>query len=85
MADNVFARVDVLEAGHKQMAIDLKAIKENTQEMNDLLHAAHGLLTFLAVLAKIATWIGKVGVAVAIVWGLVFAYKHGTPPPNVSP
>lgn len=64
---------------------DVKKIKVATEAMNELLQTAHGLTTAIAMLTKFSVWISKVGIAVAVIWGLVFAWKHGTPPPSVSP
>lgn len=56
---------------------------EDLKDIADIVRAAKIGLLFLAKLATIAKWISAVGGAIAIVWGLIWTYKHGGKPPEM--
>jgi hypothetical protein len=78
-------RIIATEKTTKELQAKVDRIDENTRELVDLFRNAKGGAAFILGLAKVAQVVGSIGVAVAVVWGLVYAYLHGTPPQMPKP
>jgi hypothetical protein len=51
-----------------------------TVEVRDYLVMGRAGLRVLGALGAVASWLGKIAVAVGAVWGAVYAIKNGAPP-----
>lgn len=59
-------------------------IKKNTDELVDLFRAGTVVIGFFRGCGVVAKWFGSIGISLALLWGLIYAFIHGGPPPNIK-
>lgn len=59
-------------------------IKKNTEELVDLFKAGTVVVSFFRNLGVLAKWLSSVVIALAIMWGVIYSFLHGGPPPSIK-
>jgi hypothetical protein len=60
-------------------------IKQDTSEIVSFFAQGKTVVGFIERLARLIKWISGLITALGIIWGLVYAYTHGLPPPDIKP
>jgi hypothetical protein len=83
-ADRITAIEERLAAGDRrfqELADSTAEIKRTTNSIHELMEGVRSGFKVLGHLGTVAAWIAKVAGAIAAVWGLIYAFKHGGRPP----
>lgn len=80
-------RVKATEEQSKKNAADLRelktivtAVKTDTEEIIAFFRGAKVAGKIIIGFGKVAKWVSAIGGMVAVIWALVYAWKHGTAP-----